>query len=65
MVLLQNVRSFGQKLHRRQQALAVLRSITMWYFAWILGTLLACSFAVIAALALEHSEDSKTAKDGE
>ncbi|ONK54621.1 cyd operon protein YbgT, partial [Escherichia coli] len=25
----------------------------MWYFAWILGTLLACSFGVITALALE------------
>ena len=22
----------------------------MWYFAWILGTLLACSFGVITAL---------------
>lgn len=28
----------------------------MWYFAWILGTLLACSFGVITALALEHVE---------
>ncbi|PLM93241.1 cytochrome bd-I oxidase subunit CydX, partial [Klebsiella variicola] len=26
----------------------------MWYFAWILGTLLACAFGVITALALEH-----------
>ena len=26
----------------------------MWYFAWILGTLLACSFGVITALALAH-----------
>lgn len=26
----------------------------MWYFAWILGTLLACSFGVITALALER-----------
>ena len=25
----------------------------MWYFAWILGTLLACSIAVIAALAID------------
>ncbi|MCP6640513.1 cytochrome bd-I oxidase subunit CydX, partial [Klebsiella pneumoniae] len=24
----------------------------MWYFAWILGTLLACAFGVITALAL-------------
>ncbi|MCC8466402.1 MULTISPECIES: cytochrome bd-I oxidase subunit CydX [Photorhabdus] len=37
----------------------------MWYFAWILGTLLACSFAIIAALALEHNEEEKAAKDGE
>ena len=29
----------------------------MWYLAWILGTLLACSIAVIAALAIEHHED--------
>ncbi len=26
----------------------------MWYFAWILGTLLACAFGVITALALER-----------
>lgn len=31
----------------------------MWYFAWILGTLLACSFGVITALALEHVESGK------
>lgn len=30
----------------------------MWYFAWILGTLLACAFGVITALAIEHIEDS-------
>ena len=29
----------------------------MWYFAWILGTLLACAFGIITALALEHVED--------
>lgn len=34
----------------------------MWYFAWILGTLLACAFGIITALALEHVEDS-TAND--
>lgn len=28
----------------------------MWYFAWILGTLLACAFGVITALAIEHAE---------
>ncbi|MCP9267990.1 cytochrome bd-I oxidase subunit CydX [Xenorhabdus sp. XENO-1] len=37
----------------------------MWYFAWILGTLLACSFAIIAALALEQSESKKAAESGE
>lgn len=26
----------------------------MWYFAWGLGTLLACSIAIISALATEH-----------
>ncbi|EJG2005962.1 cytochrome bd-I oxidase subunit CydX [Vibrio parahaemolyticus] len=28
----------------------------MWYFAWILGVLLACAFSIINALWLEHSE---------
>ncbi|AYA39691.1 cytochrome bd-I oxidase subunit CydX [Xenorhabdus nematophila] len=37
----------------------------MWYFAWILGTLLACSFAIIAALALEHSESKKATESDE
>ena len=32
----------------------------MWYFAWILGTLLACSFGVITALALEHVESGRS-----
>ncbi len=31
----------------------------MWYFAWILGTLLACSFGVITALAAWHVESGK------
>lgn len=35
----------------------------MWYFAWILGTLLACSLGIITALALEQSEASKTNED--
>ncbi|AJJ62790.1 cytochrome bd-I oxidase subunit CydX [Yersinia aldovae] len=34
----------------------------MWYFAWILGTLLACSFGIITALALEQSEANAAAK---
>ncbi|MCC3717356.1 cytochrome bd-I oxidase subunit CydX [Rouxiella badensis] len=37
----------------------------MWYFAWILGTLLACSVGIITALAFEQSEESKAAKDAE
>lgn len=28
----------------------------MWYFAWILGVLLACAFGIINALWLEYSE---------
>ena len=35
----------------------------MWYCAWILGTLLACAFGVITALALEHVEASKAGED--
>ncbi|WP_071601368.1 cytochrome bd-I oxidase subunit CydX [Dickeya chrysanthemi] len=35
----------------------------MWYFAWILGTLLACALGVITALALEQSEATKTNQD--
>lgn len=31
----------------------------MWYFAWILGTLLACAFGIITALALEHIESTQ------
>lgn len=27
----------------------------MWYFTWILGVLLACSFGIINALWLEHT----------
>ena len=37
----------------------------MWYFAWILGTLLACDFGVITALALEHVEATKACKKEE
>jgi cytochrome bd-I ubiquinol oxidase subunit X len=29
----------------------------MWYFAWILGTAFACSFAVFNAMWIEFSED--------
>lgn len=28
----------------------------MWYFAWILGTLLACAFGIITALVLEQAD---------
>lgn len=34
----------------------------MWYFAWILGTAFACSFAVFNALWLELDTDDK--RDG-
>ncbi|EKR4446953.1 cytochrome bd-I oxidase subunit CydX [Klebsiella pneumoniae] len=37
----------------------------MWYFAWILGTLLACAFGVITALALEHVEATKAGEKEE
>ncbi|MEX8983500.1 cytochrome bd-I oxidase subunit CydX, partial [Salmonella enterica] len=33
------------------------------YFAWILGTLLACAFGIITALALEHVEAGKTGQE--
>lgn len=35
----------------------------MWYFAWILGTLLACAFGIVTALAIEHIEDSAATDD--
>jgi len=35
----------------------------MWYFAWILGTLLACAFGIITALALEQAEASAAGKE--
>jgi cyd operon protein YbgT len=35
----------------------------MWYFAWILGTLLACAFGVFTALALELVEASKAGEE--
>ncbi|MGL4713694.1 MAG: cytochrome bd-I oxidase subunit CydX [Shewanella sp.] len=38
----------------------------MWYFAWILGILLACSFGIINALWLENTENmDRTADDAE
>ncbi|ATI65009.1 cytochrome bd-I oxidase subunit CydX [Edwardsiella tarda] len=36
----------------------------MWYFAWVLGTLMACFFAIITAMAIENSEAKKAAQDG-
>ncbi len=35
----------------------------MWYFAWILGTLLACTLGIITALALEHVEQNAEKKE--
>jgi len=34
----------------------------MWYFAWMLGTAFACSFAVFNALWLELDNDDVTNK---
>lgn len=31
----------------------------MWYFAWILGTLLACCLAIITGLAIEQQEKNQ------
>ncbi|MBB4023425.1 MAG: cytochrome bd-I oxidase subunit CydX [Confluentimicrobium sp.] len=35
----------------------------MWYFAWILGVLLAAMFAVVNAMWLELQEDRHLAED--
>ncbi|AEI74857.1 Hypothetical Protein ybgT [Candidatus Moranella endobia PCVAL] len=32
----------------------------MWYFTWILGTLLACALGIITALAIEHLENTSS-----
>ncbi|NWD66671.1 cytochrome bd-I oxidase subunit CydX [Pseudomonas gingeri] len=37
----------------------------MWYFAWILGVLLACSFGIINALWLEASNSLGKEPTGE
>lgn len=37
----------------------------MWYFTWILGVLLACSFGIINALWLESTEDMDRIDDME
>ncbi|TBV10311.1 cytochrome bd-I oxidase subunit CydX [Stutzerimonas kirkiae] len=35
----------------------------MWYFAWILGVLLACNFGIINALWLETRSDPEVDND--
>ncbi|GLS83620.1 cytochrome bd-I oxidase subunit CydX [Paraferrimonas haliotis] len=35
----------------------------MWYFAWILGVLLACAFGIINALWLENTENMDRLSD--
>lgn len=35
----------------------------MWYFSWILGVGLACSFAILNAMWFEMREDKRTAQD--
>lgn len=37
----------------------------MWYFTWILGVLLACSFGIINALWLENTENMDRNSDDE
>ncbi|MCS6758059.1 MAG: cytochrome bd-I oxidase subunit CydX [Candidatus Devosia euplotis] len=36
----------------------------MWYFSWILGVGLACSFAILNAMWFEMREDRRIAKPG-
>ncbi|HTO28813.1 MAG TPA: cytochrome bd-I oxidase subunit CydX [Devosia sp.] len=35
----------------------------MWYFSWILGVGLACSFAILNAMWFEMREDRRIAKE--
>ena len=37
----------------------------MWYFAWILGVLLACSFGIINTMWYEFHEDNFETKNNE
>ena len=37
----------------------------MWYFTWILGVLLACSFGIIYAMWLESTENLDRPEDAE
>lgn len=37
----------------------------MWYFTWILGILLACSFGIINAMWLESTENLDRPEDPE
>ena len=37
----------------------------MWYFTWILGVLLACSFGIISAMWLESTENLDRPEDPE
>ncbi|MEX0921685.1 MAG: cytochrome bd-I oxidase subunit CydX [Rhodovibrionaceae bacterium] len=37
----------------------------MWYFAWILGTGLACAFAILNAMWLEIDEDDTARRERE
>ena len=52
-----------EDIERNTSSLYLSRELKMWYFAWILGTLLACSFGVITALALEHVESGKAGQE--
>jgi cytochrome bd-I ubiquinol oxidase subunit X len=35
----------------------------MWYFSWILGVGLACSFAILNAMWFEMREDRRSARE--
>lgn len=37
----------------------------MWYFSWVLGLGLACTFSILNAMWLEMEEDRHHAKNGD
>lgn len=50
---------YAEKLHMmifRKINLVLIEDYVMWYFAWILGTALACTFAILNALWFELRE---------
>ena len=57
--ILENVAAFKCAFYPQQSTFDVLGAI-MWYFAWILGVLLAVSFGIINVMWLELEEDMDT-----